>query len=883
MMPRRSIAVLTAALLLAATGGRAQEAGTAAAPYLLQDYGTVAASVGGAATGGPFGNDAIFYNPAALGVIPRKTLTLQHIEDVTGDNYELIAYSQPVGEKFGIGLSAQFVYFIDAVRDEFETIQEFTNYDLNLSLSLGYRVNSRIAIGGTAKYLKERLFIFEANTAAFDLGVLYQTPIRGLSLGFAKKDMGRGLRFIEDRFPLPKADRFGLAYQKPGYPWRVTADAVHVSEQSLRVGYGLSREIGKYLVMRGGYRHNYDGREASGFTAGLSVRYDNVAFDYAYIPTDDPLAIGGTHRVQSMLEFGQYRAYSDTMARFPVIGPPPRPILAYVPSSKFRGTMGLGSRVVDIDNDKIIGLAPGPSYAYNIYAVGSIGPAEATFGADMYFDQWDHYVLRTGSLALTAEDVSVVAGDFVADMSPYTIANRRMRGGEASYTIERAIKDIVPPSGADLRGVTGAPINVGEYLRKRGVGREVFQSTTIRALAGQTERAVNVGDDLLGLNGVKSTYGVFEQFSYGAEVATELQPGLSLSLRAAHVADDPNSLHTAGVTDPLINSVISAGTTKLFGTGNLSWENEIAYSMYDLDQLSAAAESKNDLALRTRVNWARGKWDLMGGWESIGSDFDLGGNLSMKSLRDRKGPKWRIEATPSRRVTIQFGGEYYRDNLKAAKLLTVKTTKIDPVIVLSLPRDLSMTIGYSARTDRSDRSKDPASVLQRVNSASEAYRITAAMPIGTWAVSGNLSTSNVRNNNIYLPGTVIGGYRLKTIGANIGGPISDKSRFSGGYNRTELDFAVPPARSSYEQLNGRVDYTGMFGRLDVFAAGRWNLNKGSTQKENRSEYALGGRSMIRPGKTLAVEYKKVTDHYEPFDLRLGFNTHVLDVKYSGIF
>lgn len=62
-----------------------------------------------------------------------------------------------------------------------------------------------------------------------------------------------------------------------------------------------------------------------------------------------------------------------------------------------------------------------------------------------------------------------------------------------------------------------------------------------------------------------------------------------------------------------------------------------------------------------------------------------------------------------------------------------------------------------------------------------------------------------------------------------------------------------------------------------------NVNRGENQTELRTEYGFGGRARINGRHSLKVEYKKLADHFEPFDHALEYNANVFDIKYTGIF
>jgi hypothetical protein len=851
---------------------RAGEPGTVVAPYLLDDFGAIGAAMGGAGTGGPADAEAIHYNPAALGRIERKRLTLHHSEELTGDNAEMIHYVHPVGERLGLGISAIFLHFTDAIRTEFSTTDQFTNYDLALGLSAGYRVTSSLLVGGTVRFLKERLYIYDANDVAGDIGAMWETPVSGLSLGYAVKNMGRGLSFKGTRYPLPLAHRAGVAWRSPGGAWSAKGDLMWVKENRLRIGYGLERRIGRYLSLRAGYRHNHDGRRAASPTAGLSISYDDLAFDYAYLPASGYHEIASTHRIQTTIAFGSPRRA------------PAPPAASATGSSKWRGTYTLTNRYVDIDNQRIIGFVPGWTPRLDLFAVGAVGDLEATIGVSAYHDAWDGFTVRRATAAFRGEAIRMTAGDFIATMSPFTISGREMRGAEATLALTRPLPTVAAPTADELRGLAGEDFNVGRYLRQSGLGREAFRSVAIRTMAGRTASPVNVGDEIEGLNRVRATYGIYEQFAYGAEIVSEVLPNTEITLRAAHVADDPNSLHSPGVTRPIENTVLALAFDRRFPSTRTSLDGEIAYSLYDLNTSSTEEMTRNDLAWFTRARWSPASWVIEALYEEIGPRFDLGGNLGIRSVRDRSGPRLNIEAPLHPRLTLRFDGRWYRDNLDGQKPYTTTTLDLTPSADINLPLGATLTLGYNARADRSGRSRDTASVIQEVNSLSQMTRASLRMPFKSWAWLLYTSDATYENENLYLPGITVGGYRISTYGGHLTGGLTKRTDFMIGYNLTRTRFEVPISVSEYEQYSGRFNVRDLLDKkLHLFLAGRLDLARGATQRQARTEKGGGGRYAISTDKTADFEYKRVTDRYAPMDPLLGFTADQFELRYTGLF
>lgn len=292
-------AALLAAALLAAAPARA-EVGRSAAAFLKRAMGSRAAAMGGAhaAVSDP-GPEAPQYNPGALAGVERRSLATSYLNGFGGVTHGHAAYAHPL--RRGV-LGAGLLYFnagdiglnlSDGTRRTVTSEEDFA-----ATLSYGLPLVWGLSVGGTYRFL--RLELAEAASATShqaDAGVLWRTPVKGLSLGAAYQYLGPDIVFEEAGDPPPKTFRYGAALRFPdvdaakldpsvdlaAFDMTLAADVVQSVYEKASPRAGLELGLTPSLMSRVALRFGWVGnRDAEGLTLGAGFKTGRFTFDYAH-------------------------------------------------------------------------------------------------------------------------------------------------------------------------------------------------------------------------------------------------------------------------------------------------------------------------------------------------------------------------------------------------------------------------------------------------------------------------------------------------------------------------------------------------------------------------------------------------------------------------
>ncbi|WP_428070957.1 hypothetical protein [Candidatus Avelusimicrobium alvi] len=257
------IACLTVGLVSANASAASidSNAGTSASAFLKINAGSPRAqALGNAYVSIADGPEALFWNPAGAASATTRELQFSYLDYLQGYKARTLAYLQPIGKTI-IGVTVNYMDM-----DGFDFRGEYSkqqpevgvpvqNFVGSLSVARGF-FDQKLQIGGTAKYISEKLDTDHYDNVGFDVGAKLRL-VNWLGLGGAlvnigdKEEMPRGLRLGADlntryftlsgeymKYRDDKA-RYGV-----GLEIHIPEDLLQVARFDLRVGYYTRENTG---------------------------------------------------------------------------------------------------------------------------------------------------------------------------------------------------------------------------------------------------------------------------------------------------------------------------------------------------------------------------------------------------------------------------------------------------------------------------------------------------------------------------------------------------------------------------------------------------------------------------------------------------------------
>jgi hypothetical protein len=205
ILPRTFCTICLAVSLLWTPGDVLAQSrvGTAAATFLTIGTGARANALGHAYTASATGAEALFWNPAGASrsydLQHRASLAFSHATWLVDIDYNAFGLVIPVTRSGVLGLSlAQMDYGRMDVRTVTlpeGTGETFGATDMVIGLSYAQPLTDRFYIGGTGKYVRQKIYDMSATTMAVDIGFVLDTNyFGGLLLGASISNFGGEMR-----------------------------------------------------------------------------------------------------------------------------------------------------------------------------------------------------------------------------------------------------------------------------------------------------------------------------------------------------------------------------------------------------------------------------------------------------------------------------------------------------------------------------------------------------------------------------------------------------------------------------------------------------------------------------------------------------------------
>ncbi len=294
--------------------------GSTAAPFLNIAVSPRAISMGGAFVGTANDVSALYWNPAGASRSNTNEAMFSHSRWFADINYNWAGAMLKLGGAGTVGLSLTYLDYGDievtTLAEQDGTGQFYSAHDLAMGLTYAYNLTDRFSLGGTVKYIQQKIWNSSASSIALDLGVLFHSDIYGLRIGATITNFGSAMRIDgkdllvqhdidpnssgnndqilanlqTDDFPLPLTFRIGLAMDvvdSDDHRVTLAADALHPNDNDESINVGLEYIFSNLIAFRVGYKSLFLDNSEEGLTAGVGLNYDftndfGVRVDYAY-------------------------------------------------------------------------------------------------------------------------------------------------------------------------------------------------------------------------------------------------------------------------------------------------------------------------------------------------------------------------------------------------------------------------------------------------------------------------------------------------------------------------------------------------------------------------------------------------------------------------
>ncbi len=258
--------------------------------------------------------NSIFWNPAATAGIQGVEASFGYTSWIA----DLNILSGAIGASFDQIGTLTFSYitldygdipeaFVTSASGNIDTRtgETFTGSDLLFGVGLARNFTDKLSIGVNLKYMREDLHDYYSDLWGFDVGSFYNTNWRGIRIAMSAQNFSSQARWLftkeeeQQTYELPIVYRIGISIDLLGgeelflggnpdkQALTLNVDAIHTNDYAERLHLGAEYSLFNMLVLRGGYKLNY---EEGNLSAGFGFKYDTnflrLKIDYAYVKHD---------------------------------------------------------------------------------------------------------------------------------------------------------------------------------------------------------------------------------------------------------------------------------------------------------------------------------------------------------------------------------------------------------------------------------------------------------------------------------------------------------------------------------------------------------------------------------------------------------------------
>ncbi|MDD8017818.1 MAG: PorV/PorQ family protein [Bacteroidota bacterium] len=301
--------------------------GTTAAQFLGNSIGPKAMAMGSAFVASNEDVTTIYWNPGAFVQAEKSEFVFSNSDWLVGTKFRWFGLMLNLDNENAIGLT---ITQLDYGEDDVTTVsmpdgtgEKWSAYDFAAGFSYSRRLTDKFSIGGTAKYVSQRIWNESANNITFDIGLLYVTDFNGMRLGMSMSNFGGDLtldgkdlfnrvdidpahsgsnktltgKLKTDPWPMPLLFRVGVAMdviKTDMLRGTIAVDALRPSDNNESVNMGAQLGWMDMLFVRGGYKSLISQEpvfskdlQQEGLSLGAGVKYGlqglmAVEVNYAY-------------------------------------------------------------------------------------------------------------------------------------------------------------------------------------------------------------------------------------------------------------------------------------------------------------------------------------------------------------------------------------------------------------------------------------------------------------------------------------------------------------------------------------------------------------------------------------------------------------------------
>ena len=236
--------------------------------------------------------NSIFYNPAGIANISKRTATFTYLNDLLDFNTGFVGVVEPKVGPGNLGIAVLFKDYGTFKRTDItgQEIGDFNSNAISIAGAYGMEPMQNLYVGASAKYLRFSIDTFSSDAIALDGGLTYVIPSQNLSFAVGFFNLGQATSaFVDTKDDLPTNYRIGFAKQLAHLPLLVSFNLYKYNDEDWHGALGGEFGLSPNVFLRIGYdefgrnlRVEDANDKFAGAAVGLGLLWNNLNIDYSF-------------------------------------------------------------------------------------------------------------------------------------------------------------------------------------------------------------------------------------------------------------------------------------------------------------------------------------------------------------------------------------------------------------------------------------------------------------------------------------------------------------------------------------------------------------------------------------------------------------------------
>ena len=279
-------------LLFASLAIAETSAGTVGFQYLKTNVAARPAGMGGAFLAISNDVNALYYNPAGIANISKRTASFTYLNDLLDFNTGFVGLVEPNFGPGNLGISVLFKDYGSFKKTDGtgEELGDFNSNAVSFAGSYSLEPIENMYIGASAKYLRFAIDSYYSDALAVDAGAMYSIPSQSLTFAVGIFNVGKSVSaFVDTKDDLPMSVKAGFSKQLAHLPLLFSFNLYKYNDANWHGALGGEFTLSPNVFLRLGYdefgrdlKVDSSSDKFAGTAVGMGLLWNNLKIDYSF-------------------------------------------------------------------------------------------------------------------------------------------------------------------------------------------------------------------------------------------------------------------------------------------------------------------------------------------------------------------------------------------------------------------------------------------------------------------------------------------------------------------------------------------------------------------------------------------------------------------------